>query len=449
MSGHERTYVSVEEAELRRLREQESRLRTVNRDLPERLEAIRRQTDQEMRNRLAPIEKRQQEYEQSVQNLQSELGNLERETQRRIKQQDTEFTNKLQAQRVEYRSLINEQEQRNKARIESERRERQRAVNHLQSQISGIMADAKRKNSIAQSFVVDLTKIMQETERLPHHRFAPGAMDSISRKVNDAKWNLDAGMSEAALSTAQDVYWDIADLRDLVLEKEREFMLIHQAALQSARELLEEAIANRKYEMEVGEGENRNVYELEVNHWTEGELSEYENELQHFKQLLENGRDSLSIKEVNDILIKLDNMKPRAVEIVEHARQNIIASQVRCNIAELAVESLKVEGFDLVDSAYEGDDERNAFVVKLRNIAGSEVVTVITPVKGEYGKNEVSINSYDSTYVDDAVYRQRSHEIVSAFNENGLVAAKPECVGTPDHSWRNVDKVRSKQHSLN
>jgi len=102
-----------------------------------------------------------------------------------------------------------------------------------------------------------------------------------------------------------------------------------------------------------------------------------------------------------------------------------------------------------VDSAYEGDDERNAFVVKVKNIAGSEVVTVIAPVKGEYGKNEVSIHSYDSTYVDDAVYRQRSQELVSVFNGNGLVAAEPECKGTPDQSWRDVDRVRRKQGAVN
>ncbi|MEE4359374.1 MAG: hypothetical protein V2I97_23080 [Desulfococcaceae bacterium] len=70
MSGEKRTYVSVEERELRRLREQESCLRTVNRDLPERLNAIR-----------------QQRQEKMVKGLQSDLSRLEKDTQQRLARQ--------------------------------------------------------------------------------------------------------------------------------------------------------------------------------------------------------------------------------------------------------------------------------------------------------------------------------------------------------------------------
>ncbi|MEZ4524904.1 MAG: hypothetical protein R2941_03175 [Desulfobacterales bacterium] len=69
-------------------------------------------------------------------------------------------------------------------------------------------------------------------------------------------------------------------------------------------------------------------------------------------------------------------------EIVEHARQNILASQLRSNIAELAAGAFQREGFAVEDAAYEGNDERNAYVVKMKNRAGSEVVTVISPVQG-------------------------------------------------------------------
>ena len=47
MSGEKCKYVRVEEQELRRLREQESRLRSVQNDLPERLNAVREQARQE------------------------------------------------------------------------------------------------------------------------------------------------------------------------------------------------------------------------------------------------------------------------------------------------------------------------------------------------------------------------------------------------------------------
>ena len=71
MSGEKRKYVSVEEQELRRLREQESRLRSVQNDLPERLNAVREQARQEFQQRLAPLENRARQQEQETQKLKS------------------------------------------------------------------------------------------------------------------------------------------------------------------------------------------------------------------------------------------------------------------------------------------------------------------------------------------------------------------------------------------
>jgi hypothetical protein len=444
MSGEKRTYVSVEDRELRRLREQESRLRSLSQDLPERLDAVRRQAEKEMKNRLAPIEKRQKEYEKTVNNLQSELGDLERKTQQRLVQQQKEFSGRLDSQRGEYLSLIKEQDQRHTAMVEEEKQARQQAVNRLQGQISSIVDDASRKNDIARSFVVDLTEILEETDCLPHQRFAPGGMDKVTRHVDDARRSLDMGMADASLATAQSAYWELADLRADVLSKEREFMLVHQAAIQAARELLEEAQSNRKHQLEVGKGADMSVHELEVDHWTRGELSTFEKELSGLDKRLIDGKETLTIKEARQILEDLDSMKSRSAEIVEHACKNILASQVRCNIAELATEALLPEGFDMVDAAYDGNDERNAYVVKVRNIAGSEVVTVITPVDGEYGKNEVSIHSHDKTFVDESVLMQRSCEIVEVLKGQGLLAGNPQCMGDADQSCFDIDAVRRK-----
>ena len=55
MSGEKRQYVRVEDRELRRLREQDSRLRSLQRDLPEPLQAVREQARGEFQQRLAPF----------------------------------------------------------------------------------------------------------------------------------------------------------------------------------------------------------------------------------------------------------------------------------------------------------------------------------------------------------------------------------------------------------
>lgn len=380
MSGHERTYVSVPDQELRRLQEQESRLRSLTSDLPERLEAIRRQTQREMESRMAPIERRIQQQEQETKSM--------------------------------------------------------------QGQIDSIIAEARQKKDTAQKFFVDLTKILEETNKLPHTRFAPGKLDAIRRHVEDAKRNYEGNMPEASLSTAQKSYWDIADLQTEVLKLQREFMLVHQTALQEARLLLEEACANRKRQLGLGQGSDKEILDLEVDHWTRGELSAYETEVKALENQLVNGENTLTAEQVKGILDRIETLKPKLEEIVERARQNILASHLRVNIADLVVDALKDQGFFLQEATYEGGDDRNSFIAKVAHRDGSEVVTIISPVEGEVGKNAVSIHSFDETYVDDETLRQRAKEIVSILKEEGLEADAPKCEGKAKSEYKDIEAVK-------
>jgi hypothetical protein len=380
MSGEKRTLVSVPGDELRRLREQESRLRNLQSDLPERLEAIRRQAEQEMERRLVPIENR-------------------------IRQQERE-------------------------------------TKDLKEQMAAILAEAKQKKETARKFFVDLTKILAETNSLPHNRFAPGKLEAIGRHVEDAKRNYAENMPEASLSTAQKAYWDLTDLRDEILRKQREFILVYQEALKETRVLLEEARANRKYQLELGQGADRETLALEVDYWTHGELTDFETELKALEKQLLKDENTLKIEQVKKVLDTIESMKPRLKEIVERARQNILASQLRVNMAEIIVEALQGQGFTLEDAAYEGGDERQAYTAKVRNVAGSEVVTVISPVQNAIGMNAVSIHSYDATFVDDITIKNRAQEITSILNETGLEANAPECAGDAKPEYRDIAAIR-------
>ncbi|NQU79070.1 hypothetical protein HQ545_04850 [Candidatus Woesearchaeota archaeon] len=90
---------------------------------------------------------------------------------------------------------------------------------------------------------------------------------------------------------------------------------------------------------------------------------------------------------------------------------------------------------------------RNAYIAKVKNIPGSEVVTVISPVEGEFGKNSVSTHSYDETFVDEGTLQQRADEIVGALNEAGLQAEAPECMGGAKPEYRDIAAVRQREPS--
>ena len=169
MSGEKRTYVSIDTQELRRLREQESRLRSIRSDLPGCLDEIRNQAQ----------------------------GAIDR-----IKQ---DYTSRIQVEKIA----------------------REEKIKDLQSQINSIVTDSHRKHDIANSFIKkDLEKLLKETNRLQHQRFAPGELEFIKRQINDANQNLNNRMPEAAISTGQKAYSDLIELKIRVMEKEKEFSIL-------------------------------------------------------------------------------------------------------------------------------------------------------------------------------------------------------------------------------
>ena len=412
MSGQKETYVSVSQRELQRMREQESRLRIIQNDLPERLNEVRRQSERELQRRMQPVEDRQRRCESAVKGLTSELRKVEREMVKLVS---------------------------------DERRQREQAVNHLQRQINDVTANVARKQDIAHAFISDLTIILEETRKLPHERFAPGQMDAFQRNIRDARENLGAGISEAALSTAQKAYWELVDLRTLVRQRESEFIKTYQAALEEARAILEEARANRTYSLELGSGAEANTLEMEVDYWTHGELSALEQEIQSMERQLISGESSLSTEAVKDILLSLESDRSKIQEIVGKARDNILSSQLRFNVAETVVQALASQGFVVEAGVYECNDQRNAYIAKVKNIAGTEIVTVISPVGEEPGKNRVSINSYEKTYVAEETLKQRAQDVVRLLAEDGLDVASPKCRGDADHSYQDIAAVASRQ----
>jgi hypothetical protein len=380
MSGEKRTFVSVPDEELRRLRDQESRLKTLQSDLPARLEAIRKETRQEVERRIAPIEDR-----------------------------------------------IAEQEQENR---------------NMKSQLEVIMAEARQKKTKARNFFEDLLKLLNDTDALPHKRFAPGELDAVRRNVEDARRSYESNMHEASLSTAQQAYWTIADLREQVLIKQREYIKTQQLALQEARLLLAEARANSRHQGEIGQGDDSEILPKNFNGWTDGELNSFEDKIRGLEQQLISNEGTLTLEQVQHILEEIESMKPLLGDIVERAKQNILDSQLRVNMTEVIIRSLEQQGFTVVDAYYEEGDQRKAHVAKLRNIAGSEVVTIISPVQNKAGKNLVSINSYDETFVDNQTLEQRANDIKAILNQAGLEVEQPVCAGQAKPEHREILKVQ-------
>lgn len=423
------------------------RARPAQADNSQRIAAVRQRVRDEIGQELSAIEQRQGESERIAQTLKGALGDAESRMQEGLRSQQEAFARKLQDQRGEYVGLLQDQERSLSEKLQREQGEREKAFASLQGQIDTIMADATRREDIAHTFLSDVEAVVKDIDLIPHHRFAPGEMDKVRRQLTEARQSLLAGMPEAALSRAQTAYHDAVNIRWLVAEKEQEFLSLRAALLQESGELLEEIQTNRTQIVDFGDDGEKSEFELDVDHWSKGEIQAIVTEVQAIQARLAQEKMTITIDALRGLLSESTLLRPKIAEAVLHARENLVASQARANIAELAANSLSAQGFDPVDAAYEGEDERNAYTVKLRNIAGGEVVAVISPVEGEPGKSSILVNNYDETFMDEATIQQRAREVIEALQSEGVQVTKPQCHGNAKPEYRDIDSVRQRKVS--
>ena len=381
MSGHKQTFVSISESELRRLREDQIRFHSLNSDLPSRLAEIRNES----------------------------LEEIER------------LNNSFQADFLELNDEIDD----------------------IRDQLNNLISDNEKKVKIARNFITEnLTKLMNKIETTEHERFEKGKLNSIVRDINDAINNLNTGMPEAALSRAQDSFIKLSDLSKRVHNKQKTFYSLYEEACSFCKELLLEAQIGSKFSIQFLESETNDLFDAD--YWSNGELSKYIHELNLLKDRINSGRNTLSIEEIIVISEKLSELKKNQelLKIIENSKDNLISSQIRTNLADSVASALYKEGFKVIDSLYEGEDQRNAFVIKMENVTGSEIITVITPIVGDGCQNSISIHSYDSNFVDENTLRQRAIEVTNMLKDQGLDVSPARKVGEADISYQDIELLK-------
>ena len=84
-------------------------------------------------------------------------------------------------------------------------------------------------------------------------------------------------------------------------------------------------------------------------------------------------------------------------------------------------------------------------MVKVKNVAGDEVVTVITPEQ-EFGKNSVSINTFSETVIDEKATQQNAKAVFDLLAEEGIQAiGQLECENNSRQDYQNLQAVKNRQ----
>lgn len=414
----------------------------------------------EKQERAAAMQRQKQELEQQITH---EVGQERAERQRQIQRLEREIA----AVESELRTEIGRVEQEFGQKLDLERVQRQRAISNLQEWTSGVL-DRQREEylSIAEAheqematiredmnqifakeafnqqtavaFIADLERQIQEAnEHLPHQKFTPGQLEKVRRNAADARAEV-AQREQAAMAGAKAAYFDLVDLREEIIRKEQEFNLWHQATLEMARSLFENVQTNRQVSVEEGE-------ELvEVDYWTQGRFSDLEERIKGIKDELENDHEACSLEDIKQRMEDLKALAEEEQALIKEAVERVISSQLRAEMADVVVEALQKEGFTMLESGYEKEDQRKVYLVKVANNAGTEIVAAVVP-NDETNTNTLSINTRDERFFREELTQARFEDIKRLMEESGLHVGKTECFNEHIEGLYDVENILKRE----
>jgi len=438
MSGEKVSYVRIEQREERRLREMETHFRAVQRDLPQRLKDLQREIQDEAKRQQNRIDERFSSLKQTTDKLRSDMAKAERLNQQRLRETfekaQREYTNLVSQERAarlqqaavmrnEYQSLISE-----------ERTERQRQIGELQTRVGHIESREAALQEMAEAWFADLRLLQEEIEKLPHRRFAPGRMSRINALIEQGISNLKNGASQAALVNGQNCYLDLIELRSEVMLQEQLFEQAYQQAWREVKTLTEEINAHRHAMLYQNTDEE---VEFEVDFWSEGELSQIRQQVAELERQLEEKKDVLTIEQVNAVENLVVDLRAQMLKAVETAKMSILNSQNCFEVSQIVEETLKAEGFQVTDAVFEGEDQRRAYALKMRNYGGDEVVTIITPSSTQEMEYTMQMNFFDRKQ-DEEMRLSFARAVTEKLSEAGLQVTAPQKVREPAEPRRET-----------
>lgn len=414
----------------RRVQEERERNREVQRDFERRQQAMQREYRKGLNGLSADIrglEKKQNQRLKEVRRQSAQdLAALGRDVNRRIEQQGARFQQALNEHRAEVGGA-------------------------LQAIRDGIRTDRERQRDAAQSQVDDLEKLFQlMRSQRAHERFAPGELDNIEQEFSLCRNNLESGLFETALATGQQRYLDYRKLQLRIAERQAEW----EAYLAEVRRLAEETsgamAAAEGATYTFAEGDMSQEVPAQVDYWSEAAWTDFRNRLDgHLGRLGE--PEKLSTEDLKKMLDEIAPMEDELSDIVEQAKERLVQSQVRQNIAASILQSFEGTHWKLDDSTYEHGDFRRGFHLKLKNPAQEEVVASVTPGETADGDviSNVEINFFDR-FNDEQLRQARLQDMYENMHAEGVQVGSFECLdqsenGPGNEQMRNFEHLRRAQ----
>ncbi len=428
--------------------------------------------DSDSRSRYDQIVNRDQYFQNQIKTLQGDLQNQARNYEKNINQLTSSFKSQIQeqsqqfnrqitrleniqqSQRKEYIALTDQLNQ----SIQNERNERIRDVKHLQGQINNINATMEQRRKMAEDLLAGVDMLISEISKMPHDRFTPGKLAKLQGSVETVRASVNT-MPEGVWGTLTSVWNELWDLKADISVKEIEFLTKYDQALSACLELLAQAQENASRILSFNSADDtKQDKEIDIDFWSNGDLGKYTQTIQTIlKELKDNETNPFfGISQMDAILERIAKEGPELADIIIRAGNNVAASEIRFDIAEIGANVLANQLFNdnSIKSVYEGSDQRAGYVLQMENENGTKATLIVSPSDDikQTGAFKLTINfENDDDNLEEEDIKQRSLEIENQIlTEAGMTFNAQKigdsvCHHTPDCSFSNIEEVKRRK----
>ncbi|TVL99005.1 MAG: hypothetical protein CV087_19675 [Candidatus Brocadia sp. WS118] len=430
MSGEKRTPIQILQDDMRENRRQLHSIQKQREQLHAELKKVQKQNKAEVTTLKTQLNERSRKQEAAIGTLKSEMRDMATQHSRQMMEQRNAIMQELEDLEMRTDDKVENLRDWARERLEEQRTEYRRISQEQQLQINILKRDIEQINQReenreqrAKDYLADLEVLIRSAEEnLPHERYAQGRLDKIKRQLAAAQRQLNEDVPAATIATVQNAHFDLMDLEEEILRKETEYEMTYRTVADAVGGLLSAVRQNRNIHLEDSDNAQ------EADYWTEGRYLNLEERIAETKKHIEQNRHLLTVEELNRYLDDLEALTSEQEKLVEEAVERIISSQLRAEMGDTVVETLGRQGYRIKNNecGYSENDQRGSYMVKLSNVAGTEIVTVISPDEETY-QNVISINTYGDEVYDEAATRKRSEDIRNALTQGGLQLGETQC----------------------
>jgi len=348
--------------------------------------------------------------------LNNEISGLHTE----IRQMTNEQNRRLREQAANFNGAISDL----KTQMERNNQSLQNAINNVQA---NIQAKENTHRGQAEIWINQTKTFFTDIEQYRHDLFAPSRLEKLKNELNQTSSNMRSEAFQAAIATAMSVFNKAAELKEIVVNAEIEWNFYYKKLQEALADTRSNLDYRKTMQFTFATEDGDEIVDAKINYWTGNALDDIEKDLARIEQRAGQS-DKLSTDELKEMTSALNEINARGEFAENQAKEALILSAYRAEMADKLAEVLDKQGWQCKDEdmTYEGNEHNKPVHVKFTDISGSgnEIVAVITPV--ENAKNNLELNFF--TRDNDEEFRQTmSKSIHTSLQENGLNVGEPVC----------------------